>query len=142
MAWLLDTNVASELMRGRPDAAVAAWAKQQPLSTVYISVLTLAEYDQGIANLPESDPRRADYVARRDAVQSRYGRRILSVSDAVVRRWGGISGDVRRKTRHPPAVIDTLLAASAIEHGLTLVTRNTRDVQHSGAIVINPWIEG
>lgn len=140
-AWLLDTNVASELMRDRPDAAVAAWAGRQPLSAVFISVLTLAEYDKGVANLPEDDPKRTQYSAKRDGLQAQYARRVLSVSDPIVRRWGVITGDVRRRTGHPPPVIDTLLAATAIEHGLTFVTRNIRDVRLSGAAVFDPWSE-
>ena len=104
-----------------------------------ISVLTLAEYDKGVSRLPLEDERRALYAAQRDAVQTLYARRILSVSDAIVRRWGVISGDVKRRTGNSPHAVDTLLAATAIEHGLTLVTRNTRDIQHSGAKLFNPW---
>jgi len=70
---------------------------------------------------------------------SRFSDRLISVSDAVVRRWGTISGTVRRQTGHPPPVIDTLMAATALEHDLYLVTRNVRDVRHSGAAVFNPW---
>jgi predicted nucleic acid-binding protein len=96
--WLLDTNVVSELHRERPDAAVAAWARQLDGSSMSISVLTLAEYDKGVSRLPLEDERRALYAAQRDAVQTLYARRILSVSDAIVRRWGVISGDVKRRT--------------------------------------------
>jgi predicted nucleic acid-binding protein len=63
----------------------------------------------------------------------------LSLSDAVVRRWGTISGRVKRETGHPPPVIDTMLAATAIEVDLYLVSRNTKDLQHSGAAVFDPW---
>jgi predicted nucleic acid-binding protein len=61
---------------------------------------------------------------------------LLPVSDAIVRRWGTISGTVRRDTGHPPPVIDTLLAATALDHDLYLATRNVR---YSGAAVFNPW---
>jgi toxin FitB len=106
---------------------------------MHLSVLTLAEYDKGIANLPEGDGRRGLYGARRNALEARFAGRVLSLSDKVVRRWGVISGHVRRLTGHPPPVIDTLLAATAIEHRLWLVTRNVRDVQSSGAAVFDPW---
>ena len=61
------------------------------------------------------------------------------MTDAIVRRWGTISGLVKRRTGHTPPVIDTMLAATAIEHDLCLVTRNVRDVRFSGAQVLNPW---
>ncbi len=64
-----------------------------------------------------------------------------AVSDAVIRRWGAISGAVKRATGHSPSVIDSMLAATAIEHDLYFVTRNVRDVQHSGAAVFNPWTD-
>src|SRR3954452_7158972 len=93
------------------------------------------EYDKGIANLPDDDTRRALYTTTRDSLASRFSDRLISVSDAVVRRWGTISGTVRRQTGHPPPVIDTLMAATALEHDLYLVTRNVRDVRHSGAAI-------
>jgi predicted nucleic acid-binding protein len=73
------------------------------------------------------------------ALESRFARRVLPVSDPIVRRWGRLSGQIQRATDRAPAVIDTLLAASAIEHGLVLVTRNIRDVQDTGARIFNPW---
>ena len=82
---------------------------------LFISVLTLAEYDKGIANLAGDDPNVQRFIAARDALEARFTARILSLSDPVVRRWGAISGRVKRETGHPPPVIDTLLAATAIE---------------------------
>ena len=119
--------------------SVKAWAAGQDETSLFLSVLTLAEYDKGIHQLPDDDPRRARYAAGRDAIQARFAGRILSVSDSVVRRWGAISGRIRRDTGQPALVIDTLLAATALEAGLYLVTRNTRDVRHAGAAVFNPW---
>ena len=78
-------------------------------------------------------------MTRRDSLLARFDERMLPVSDRVVRRWGVISGLRRRETGHSPLVIDTLLAATAIEHDLYLATRNTRDVSGSGAAVFNPW---
>lgn len=140
--WLLDTNVVAEITRKGGSQRVKAWAVAEGEAALCISVLTLAEYDKGIANLPEDDQRRLEHMALRDELQGRFKGRILSVSDAVVRRWGAVTGDVRRRTGHPPPVVDTLLAATAIEHGLTLVTRNVRDVRLSGAVVFDPWVEG
>lgn len=73
------------------------------------------------------------------ALELRFAGRILPVSNEIVRCWGKISGAAKRVTRQSPPVIDTLLAATAIQHDLCLVTRNVRDVQHSGALVLDPW---
>ncbi len=139
IGWLLDTNVTAELIRPSGLTRVKAWAAAQDEATLYLSILTIGEYEKGIANLPEDEPRRAVYMSTRDSLAARFANRLLSASDAVVRRWGTISGAVRRLTGHPPPVIDTLLAATAIEHDLYFVTRNVRDVRLSGAAVFNPW---
>lgn len=104
-------------------------------------MLTLGEYEKGIQKLPDGDPMRPLIEAKRDALAARFSGRLLSVSDSVVLRWGGISGRVRRTQGHPPSVVDTLLAATAIEHDLYLATRNVRDVRHSGAAVFDPWTD-
>jgi predicted nucleic acid-binding protein len=78
-------------------------------------------------------------MTTRDSLAARFAAQLLPASDAIVRRWGSISGTGRRDTGHPPPVIDTLLAATALEHDLYLATRNVRDVRHSGAAVFNPW---
>jgi toxin FitB len=139
IGWLLDTNVTAELISPRGAARVKAWAAAQDEAALHLSILTIGEYEKGIANLAEDDPRRAVFTNTRDSLAARFADRLLSVSDAVVRRWGAISGAVRRRTGHPPPVIDTLLAATAIENDLYLVTRNVRDVRLSGAAVFNPW---
>lgn len=139
IGWLLDTNVIAEIINVGGSARVKAWAAGQDEATLHLSILTIAEYDKGIANLPGGDPRRAVYMTRRDSLAARFAERLLPVSDAIVRRWGAISGTVRRDTGHPPPVIDTMLAATALDHDLYLVTRNVRDVRHSGAAVFNPW---
>lgn len=137
--WLLDTNVIASLIAADGAPSVKAWAAARDEDRLWISILTLAEYDKGIANLTDDHPARLQYAAARDALETRFAGRVLSVSDSVVRRWGNISGRVRRDTGHPPPVIDTMLAATAIEQRLIFVTRNTRDVAHSGAELFNPW---
>lgn len=139
IGWLLDTNVTAEIISARGSVRVKHWAARQDETILYLSILTIGEYDKGIANLPDSDPRRAIYMTTRDSLASRFATRLLPVSDQVVRRWGVISGTVRRDTGHPPPVIDTLLAATAMEHDLYLATRNVRDVRQSGAALFNPW---
>lgn len=106
---------------------------------MYLSILTLGEYDKGISQLATDHPNRSRYMSARDALEARFAGRILSVDDAVVRRWGAISGMVKRDTGHAPSVVDTLLAATALENAMFLVTRNVKDVRHSGAAIFNPW---
>ncbi|MDQ0304915.1 type II toxin-antitoxin system VapC family toxin [Ancylobacter polymorphus] len=137
--WLLDTNVVAALINPRGAPSVKSWAARQDEDTFHISVLTLAEYDKGIHNLPADHAERPRYIVARDGLADRFGPRVLSVSDVVVRRWGRISGEVKRARGHAPPVIDTLLAACAIEHDLYLVTRNVRDTKPSGASVFDPW---
>lgn len=138
--WLLDTNVVAALINPRGAPSVKSWAAQQDEETFHISVLTLAEYDKGIHNLPDDHVDRPRYIAARDALAERFGERVLSVTDEVARRWGRISGEVKRASGQAPPVIDTLLAATAIEHDLYLVTRNVKDTKSSGAMVFEPWI--
>lgn len=138
--WLLDTNVVAALINPQGAPSVKNWAAGQDEDTFHISVLTLAEYDKGIHNLPDDHAERPRYIAARDALADRFGRRVLSLSDEIVRRWGRISGEVKRGSGgHAPSVIDTLLAATAIEHDLYLVTRNVKDTRSSGAFVFDPW---
>lgn len=106
---------------------------------MFMSVLTLGEYDKGIHNLAPDHPDRSRFIVARDALEVRFADRLLPVENPVVRRWGAISGEVRRRTRQTPPVIDTLLAATALEHDLILATRNTKDVRHSGVVFFDPW---
>jgi toxin FitB len=137
--WLLDTNVVASLIQPNGAPSVKAWAAAQDESQLWLSVLTLAEYDKGIANLPDADPHRARYMVARDALEQRFADRLLPVSNAIIRRWGLLSGRIKRDTGHSPPVIDTLFAATALEHDLCLVTRNLRDVAASGAQLFSPW---
>ena len=139
IGWLLDTNVVAALINPSGAPSVKRWAAAQAEWTLYLSVLTLGEYDQGIGNLADDHPDRSRYIAACDALEARFSGRILPVSNAVVRRWGAISGSVRRATGHRPPVIDTLLAATALEHQLFLVTRHVKDVRPSGVAVFDPW---
>jgi len=137
--FLLDTNVVGCLAASSGAPGVKAWASGVEERRLFLSVITLVEYDKGIAQLASDDPNRTRHAAGRDALASRFAGRILSVADAVMRRWGDIAGRVKRDTGHPPPVIDTLLAATAIEAQLYLATRNVKDVLHTGAVVFNPW---
>ncbi|MGD9810153.1 MAG: type II toxin-antitoxin system VapC family toxin [Sphingobium sp.] len=139
IGWLLDTSVIAALINPNGAPSVKAWASAQQEERFFLSILTLGEYDKGIHNLPSDHAERSRYMAARDALEARFAGRILPVEDRVVRRWGEISGAVKRQTGHAPGVIDTLLAATALENAMFLVTRNLKDVQHSGAAIFNPW---
>ncbi|MFM9973118.1 MAG: PIN domain-containing protein [Beijerinckiaceae bacterium] len=139
IGWLIDTNVVASLMAPNGAPRVKAWAKGLDETWLFLSILTLAEYDKGFANLAGDDPNRLRHMATRDALEERFAGRILPLGNNLVRRWGEISGRVRRNTGHPPPVIDMLLAATAIEADLYLVSRNVRDLKNSGAAVFDPW---
>ena len=139
IGWLLDTNVVSAIINPSGAPTVKAWAVLQDERRLFLSILTLGEYDRAIHNVPDDHTNRPRFIAARDALAARFAGRILSVGDAVVRRWGIISGTVRQLTGHSPPVIDTLFAATALEHDLYLVTRNVRDVRTSGAQIFDPW---
>lgn len=137
--WLLDTNVIAEVSGAKPDPKVAKWIESPPEHTLYLSILTIGEYQKGIQHLPPGDKRRPRLQRAIAALEARFAGRVLPVSDQIVLHWGAISGEVKRLTGHSPSVIDTLLAATAIEHGLYLATRNVADVINSGSVVFNPW---
>jgi predicted nucleic acid-binding protein len=137
--WLLDTNVISEVSGNKPDHKVATWINSQSESSLFLSVLTIAEYHKGIENLQPNDKRRPHLQRAVIALEKRFAGRVLSVSDKIALRWGGISGQVKRLTGHSPSVVDTLLAATALEHDLYFATRNVAHVAQSGALIFNPW---
>jgi toxin FitB len=137
--WLLDTNVIASLIAPNGAPSVKAWAESQDEDRLYLSVLTLGEYDKGIAKLADDHPDRLRYSAARNALEVRFEGRILPVSDRVVRRWGALSGKLHRDNGNPSPVIDTLFAATALEHDLCFVTRDIKDVAKTGAAILNPW---
>jgi predicted nucleic acid-binding protein len=135
VTYLLDTNVLSETRKREPDASVIQWIAATPAEQLYLSVLTLGEIEQGIARVRErADHQQATALEGwlRD-VKLGFADRILPVTLLVASAWG------RRRYAQPLPVIDGLLAATAQAHGMTLVTRNVKDFQRSGAWVLNPF---
>jgi toxin FitB len=136
--FLLDTNVISELVKPRPEASVTAWVEDTDESLLYLSVLTLGEIRRGIAALPQSR-RRATLEAWLDKdLRARFEDRILVIDQEVADRWGLLTAAARNSGIVLP-VIDGLLAATALEHNLTLVTRDTGQIPSMGVAVFNPW---
>ena len=136
--FLLDTNIISELVKPKPEANVTEWVENTDESLLYLSVLTLGEIRRGIASLPQSR-RRATLGAWLDKdLRARFERRILVIDQEVADRWGLLTAAARNSGIVLP-VIDGLLAATALEHNLTLVTRDTGQIPSMGVAVFNPW---
>lgn len=136
--FLLDTNVVSELIKPRPEARVAAWIEATEESLFRLSVLTLGEIRKGIDSLPDRSRRSALESWLSHDLLVRFAHRILDVDQDVADRWGQIAAKAAAAKRQLP-MIDGLLAATALHHNLTLVTRNTKDVSLTGVPAINPW---
>jgi len=136
--FLLDTNVISELVKPRPEANVTAWIEGTDESLLYLSVLTFGEIRRGISVLSQSR-RRATLEAWLDKdLHARFEGRVLAIDDEVADRWGLLTA-VARKSGIVLPVIDGLLAATALEHNLTLVTRDIGQIPTMGVAVFNPW---
>ena len=136
--FLLDTNIISELVKPKPEANVTEWVENTDESLLYLSVLTLGEIRRGIAALPQSR-RRATLEAWLDKnLRARFEGRILVIDQEVADRWGLLTSAARNSGMVLP-VIDGLLAATALEHNLTLVTRDSGQIPSMGVAVFNPW---
>lgn len=127
----------SELRRRRPNPSVSGWFSQRPATTLYLSVLTLGEIRKGIEALPEGDRRFRLTDWLEVDLPRFFGGRILAVDASVADRWGHLLAVVGR----PVPAVDSLLAATALHHGLRLVTRNAHDFAYRGLEVIDPWVE-
>ena len=140
MSFLLDTAVVSELIRKSPSVPVLKWIDGQDEASLYLSVLTIGEIEKGIAGLPASARRnRLQSWVRRDLIE-RFGGRLLPIDARTATRWGTIAGESEKRGR-PLPVIDCLIAATALVHGLTVATRNIGDFERCGATCVNPWDE-
>jgi toxin FitB len=133
--YLIDTNIISEVRKGRRcDPQVAAWYRRMRDDDLFLSVLVIGEIHQGIERLRPRNPRRAHALEQwlEDLLQS-FGDRVLPVDERAAQNWG------RLNARDTFPVIDSLLAATAEAHGLTLVTRNLKDLERSGVRCMNPF---
>lgn len=138
--FLLDTNVLSEFSRGRvPNENVDRWMKEADDELLFVSVLTFGEILRGIELLPHGRRREQLEEWRAEALSS-FAFRGLAVNRAIAERWAVLSVEAQQRGR-PLANIDGLIAATAIEHELTLVTRNTKDFQGLGCDLFSPWAE-
>lgn len=139
MSYLIDTNVISELRRKEPDTHVVQWFAARSTQSLFVSVLTLGEIRKGIEVLGSDSVDEAKRQALRDWLEvdlpTFFLGRIVNVDLPVADRWGKLQAQARR----PLPAIDSLLAATALHHNLTLVSRNVRDFAGFDLNVINPW---
>jgi toxin FitB len=136
VTYLVDTNVISELRKRAPNSSVEKWFSSCPPNNLYLSVLTLGEIRKGIELLSDESRKQAygDWLAKE--IPAFFSGRILQIDARICDRWGRMSAAAGRTL----PVIDSLLAASAVEHGLTLVTRNVKDFIGLPVTTIDPWI--
>ena len=136
--WLLDTNVLSELRRPRPGPKVVAFVAAQPLDALFISSVTLAEIRFGIELVADAGRRAElnDWLTHK--VRPMFAQRVLPVTEDIMFKWRLIVED-GRKAGHTFSQPDLIIAATALEHGLTLVSRDTSDYEKARAAVLNPW---
>jgi predicted nucleic acid-binding protein len=136
--WLLDTNVLSELRRPRPDREVIRFIGDQPLDLLYVSVVVFAEIRFGIELLDDAARRMElnDWLENR--LRPMFEDRVLPISEEIMLKWR-LLVEAGRKTGHTYAQPDLLIAATALHHGLTVVTRNTADFERANVPAVNPW---
>jgi toxin FitB len=133
--YLIDTNVISEVGKGRRcDRQVAEWYRGVSDDELFLSVLVVGEIRQGIERLRTRNPRRAQALEKwLEELLESFGDRVLPVDAKVAQNWG------RLNARSSFPIVDSLLAATAEAHGLTLVTRNLKDIERSGVRCVNPF---
>jgi tRNA(fMet)-specific endonuclease VapC len=136
--YLLDTNVISELVARQPDQAVLRWIEALDQSAVYLSVITIGEIHRGIERLPESAKRDRLRAWLTDELLVRFGDRMAPIDVGVMMAWGSMVARLISEGR-PLSAMDSLIAAQAIHHGYSLVTRNESDFRDTGVHLINPW---
>jgi predicted nucleic acid-binding protein len=136
--WLLDTNVLSELRRPRPEPKVVAFVAAQPLERLYVSTVTLAEIRFGIELVDDANPRAElnDWLMHK--VRPIFEQRVLPVSEDIMFKWRLLVED-GRKAGHTFSQPDLIIAATALEHGLTLVSRDTSEYERARVPVFDPW---
>jgi hypothetical protein len=139
VSWLLDTCVVSELVRAKPKASVVNWIQAHDEAELFLSVVTIGELEKGVAGLPDSPKRLAlEQWARRE-LPERFRDRLLPIDAAVAARWGWLTG-ASEAGGQPLPVINSLIAATSLQHDLTVVTRNTQYFLRCGARCFDPWV--
>jgi predicted nucleic acid-binding protein len=136
--FLLDTNCISELVRPKPEPRVMEWMEAADEAVLYLSVLTVGEIRKGLAGLPQGKRRTHLETWLAVELQARFAGRIVPIDGAIADRWGLIAAECKRKGK-ALSIIDGLLAATALHHNLTVVSRNAGDFTNTQVPVLNPW---
>jgi len=136
--WLLDTNVLSELRRAKPEPNVVSFVAAQALDLLYVSTVTFAEIRFGIEIIADATRRAelGDWLTHK--IRPMFEQRVLPVSEDVILKWRLLVED-GRKAGHTFSQPDLFIAATALHHGLTVVTRDAADFERARAPVLNPW---
>lgn len=137
MKYLLDTCVLSEFVKTTPEVRVLEWINARVESDLYVAAMTLAELRRGVARLPASR-RKTDLGVWLEQLQAGFAERILPFTGETAAYWGEMCARVEAGGR-TMAAFDSIIAATAVEHGLVLVTRNDRDFMAALPVVFNPW---
>ena len=136
--WLLDPPILSELRRPRPEPKVVAWVAAEPLDGLFVSSVSFAEIRFGIERV-ENEAKRVElreWLTHK--VRPMFDQRVLPISEDVMFRWR-LLVEEGRKSRHTYSQPDLIIAATALHHGLTVVSRDTREYRHAKTPVFNPW---
>lgn len=135
---LVDTNVISEILRAAPDANVVRWSQQLTKQDLFLSVISMGELRKGLTILPPSARRTQLEKSIEEQIPVWFARRLLPVTQSIAERWGVLDGQ-RQLAGRPLNVPDGQIAATALEHGLTVATRNVKDFEGLGVSILNPW---
>lgn len=138
MTWLLDTNVVSELRKigdGKADANVVAWIGAEDAAGFYISAITILELERGVLGVQRRDAAQGARLRSwlDNHVHPEFAGRIVPIDDVIATRWAYLHIPDRRNE------VDALIAATALVHCMTVVTRNVRDFEGTGVVVVDPW---
>lgn len=138
--WLLDTNILSELRRPKPERRVLAFVAAKPLELLHVSVVTLAEIRFGIEVVADADRRAelGEWLAHK--LRPMFDGRVLPVSEDVMFKWR-LLVEEGRKAGHTFSQPDLIIAATALHHGLTVVSRDTADYIKTRVSLFNPWVD-
>ena len=137
-AWLLDTNVLSEMRKRRPHRKVVTFVAETPLDLLYVSTVTFAELRCGIELLTDATVRTELHAWLTHKVRPLFAQRVVDITEDVLFKWR-LLVEEGRKSGHTFSQPDLFIAATALHHGMTVVSRDTREYEQAGVPVFNPW---
>ena len=137
MSYLLDTCVVSELSRPGPNPGVVVWMSEADVASLHLSAITIGEVRRGTLRLP-AGKRRTSLSDWSERLRRSFSARVLPIDESVALRWAEIAARAEQSGR-PGSFADGLIAATALDRGLTLVTRNVTDFEPFGVSLLNPW---